>query len=106
MTGPDDLDLILAEQLYATRLRLKYARLTLRVLKNDTVLIILEDLMFKKTCFLESMIQDKTLLKKKINKHNMKRNFNMLTYVLKHNRRFFKFFVFRANWMSRRMENE
>jgi hypothetical protein len=68
----NELDEILLEQLHSARRRIRLIKRLKKLLKNDKGLIEGEKLVEKKIRFFESMIEDKSLLKKKVKKKKQK----------------------------------
>lgn len=68
----NELDEILLEQLHSARRRIRLIKRLKKLLKNDKGLVEGEKIVEKKIQFFESMIKDKSLLKKKIKKKKQK----------------------------------
>ena len=68
----NELDEILLEQLHSARRRIRLIKRLKKLLKNDRGLLEGEKIVEKKIQFFESMIKDKSLLKRKVKKKKQK----------------------------------
>lgn len=70
----DDLDEILLEQLHAAKRQKKLIKRLKKLLKNEHLLYVGDEMVDKKITFLESMIHNKSLLHKKPKKRKTKQS--------------------------------
>ena len=70
----DELDEILLEQLHAAKRRKKLVKKLKKIMKNEHLLYVCDEMIDKRTVFLESMIHNKSLLLRKPKKHKTKQS--------------------------------
>jgi len=74
----NELDEILLEQLHSTKRGKKRLKRIGKLLKNDPLILVGEEMIDKKIQYLESMIEDKTLLHKKVKKKKRDKDSDIL----------------------------